>query len=152
MLLEKILHSPPSSINTTTTPNYLEGHPRRTMEGVRPLWLVHLVADLHVVRIVHYVLDHVLQDRVPRKHRVHLRAIVLDLKLKKFISHSSIIPLQLMRLSFKKIPHFTLIVHFSTPHTHCSVPCFLRAFFFFSLYFIIFFLARGSLSRLWATQ
>lgn len=42
---------------------------------------VDLVADLHVVRVVHYVLYHVLEHRVARHYWVDLRAVVLLLRV-----------------------------------------------------------------------
>lgn len=43
------------------------------------LW-IHLVAHLHVVRIMHDVLYHILKHRVPWEHWVHFRADVLRLE------------------------------------------------------------------------
>lgn len=50
------------------------------------LW-VHLMADLHVVGVMHDVLDHVLEHCVPREHRVHLRAAVFRLQLNNTMHH-----------------------------------------------------------------
>lgn len=63
--------SPPSPTTTLThlANRFLQGHTWRTVEGVWPLCLVHLVTNLHVVWVVHYVLYHVLQHRVTRKDR-----------------------------------------------------------------------------------
>lgn len=41
---------------------------------------VHLVAHLHVVGVVHDVLDHVLENGVAREDGIHLRVHVLGLK------------------------------------------------------------------------
>lgn len=77
--------SPPSPTTTRRPPRNLQGHTWRAVEGVGPLCLVHLVTDLHIVRIVHYVLYHVLQHCVTREHRIHLRAIVFFLRWRKAV-------------------------------------------------------------------
>lgn len=41
--------------------------------------VVHLVTNLHVVRVVHDVLDHVLQHRVPREDGIDFGVTVLGL-------------------------------------------------------------------------
>lgn len=43
------------------------------------LW-IHLMADLHVIRIMHDVLNHVFEHRVAREYRIHLGAHILRLK------------------------------------------------------------------------
>lgn len=77
---EVILWFTPFTDDHAATSKNSQGHTWRTVEGVGPLCLVHLVTDFHIVRVVHYILYHVLQYRITREHRVQLRAVVLFLR------------------------------------------------------------------------
>jgi len=78
--LWNVLWFTPFTDDHAKTPNNLQGHTWRTVEGVGPLCLIHFVTDFHVVRIVHYILYHVLQYCVTWKHWIHLWAVVFLLR------------------------------------------------------------------------
>lgn len=68
--------------NLATTGPFAVGEGVPQLIAHPALW-IHLMANFHVVRIMHDVLDHIFEHCVPGEHWVHLRAAILRLKRKK---------------------------------------------------------------------